>query len=93
MQHADLRSGGCATTLAQCTGSASLEIDDIFTVGKAKARASIEQLAQSRTCPEGLHPLVSLNTPKAGYYCNVCGKEDISKGTLMFGCRQCDWDW
>ena len=36
------------------------------------------------------HDLIRFNTPKIGYYCNLCGEQDILKDTFMYGCNECD---
>lgn len=41
-------------------------------------------------CENG-HKLKEFSTPADGYSCNVC-EECYSKGTVMYGCRVCDFD-
>eukprot|EP01083_Nonionella_stella_P177734 625595_1 len=42
-------------------------------------------------CP-GKHGLKQFKTQKPTYWCDVCEYEDYPVGTIMFGCRICDFD-
>ena len=42
-------------------------------------------------CPDG-HKLMDFLTPDSNYWCDVCGRTQLPKGTHMFGCRICNWD-
>ncbi|GAB5363582.1 hypothetical protein AAMO2058_000896000 [Amorphochlora amoebiformis] len=66
-------------------------IDDIFAQGKQDARKETAKLISEKPCPKG-HRLNPTKTPQAGFYCDVCEKKDLAKGTWMYGCRKCDWD-
>ena len=63
--------------------------------GAAAAEVNMEDGAARPTasgqCP-GMHALVSRRTPKAGYYCDVCGKKFATASVMLHGCRTCDWD-
>merc|ERR1711964_639275 len=59
------------------------------------------ELRRARLSEEDLqvnHPVTCGETPteqrtyKDGFCCDVCWKQGIPKGTLMMGCRACDWD-
>jgi hypothetical protein len=46
----------------------------------------------SKTCPGG-HPLRLFRTPHDEFFCELCGDDQyLAKGSMLFGCRQCDWD-
>merc|ERR1712217_742536 len=40
-------------------------------------------------CPKG-HSLLTFVTPRAGFYCDLCRKT-VAKGTVLHGCRLCDY--
>eukprot|EP01084_Bolivina_argentea_P209784 357258_1 len=42
-------------------------------------------------CP-GKHGLAKFKTEESGYGCSVCNDYGFRKGTLLYGCRECDYD-
>jgi hypothetical protein len=50
------------------------------------------EAAAHRTCPGG-HPLRLFRTPHDEFFCELCGDDQfLPAGSLLFGCRGCDWD-
>mmetsp|Transcript_13724 Transcript_13724/g.15632 ORF Transcript_13724/g.15632 Transcript_13724/m.15632 type:complete len:1054 (-) Transcript_13724:2346-5507(-) len=47
--------------------------------------------ANAIACPEKSHPLKRFHVPNRFFACDVCDRKP-SVGSLMFGCRACDWD-
>ena len=47
--------------------------------------------APAGICCPGKHALRVFDTPRAGFGCDVCGKE-LAVGATMTGCRECNWD-
>lgn len=45
--------------------------------------------APSLACPHG--GIKEFKTPNTGFYCDVCGRAQ-TLGSVMFGCRECDYD-
>mmetsp|Transcript_24302 Transcript_24302/g.36454 ORF Transcript_24302/g.36454 Transcript_24302/m.36454 type:complete len:195 (+) Transcript_24302:64-648(+) len=75
----------------QSKSKSKSEIDDIFSIGKKKAQEETARIVSEKTCPKG-HKLNPEKTPHAGYYCDSCRKENLPKGTTLYGCRKCDFD-
>merc|ERR1740121_1851871 len=52
----------------------------------------IDRIANvASTCPSG-HLLVDFRTELFAFQCDVCGNDQILVGSLMYGCRECDFD-
>lgn len=59
-------------------------------VAVSSGHVPVEATGSSRLCLAG-HPLSTFTTPSDGYTCDVCGVMHAS-GSMMLGCRICNWD-
>lgn len=58
----------------------------------SQRKTSGSKSSQDKLCPKCCHaPLKAAETPFEGWYCSVC-KETAAKGSLLHGCRSCDYD-